>query len=96
MRTLPLLTIILSFTACESDAIMYTGENNARRYVKKMGVKALGVSCSARDSEMDGYTSCDVNTAKGVMNLECSYRSGGGCKTRMNKMQVTRNRNTLW
>ncbi len=93
MRISLLLVIALIIPACESDAIMYTGENNARRYLKKMGIKYKGVSCSARDSDGDGYTSCDANTAEGTKNLECSYRSGGGCKTRMNKVQVTRTRN---
>ena len=84
--------VALACSACESDAIMYTGENNARRHYKKLGMKIAGVSCSTRDSDQDGYTSCTVNTGTAQLHIDCSYRSGGSCKDKTGKMLLTKDR----
>lgn len=69
------IIICLALAACTTpDMIKTSSERNAIEYATDMGLDIKGVSCSARDSDMDGDTSCTLNMADGSTKaIECNY-----------------------
>lgn len=87
--TILLIAAALITPACDSDANRFSAENNAAKWSKSMGYTLKGRSCSALDSDGDGYVTCTANVeGQPLLNLQCQTRSGGGCKLTEGKIQI--------
>lgn len=52
----------------------------ASRWANEMGLKPRGVTCTAHDSDLDGFVSCAVAAENGEVHpIECSW-TWGGCR----------------
>ncbi len=80
------LGIATTLVACGDPKALTPGEVSTaslggRDYADKLGGKFL--SCSPRDSDYDGYTSCDVLMPNGsTKSLSCGYGDATGCKAK--------------
>lgn len=76
-----LLAVATTEGECEGPSPEYAVQQ-ARRWAQDMGYEqVLGVSCSAIDSDGDGYLSCALRLANGPpVALECRRSYGDGCK----------------
>lgn len=76
---------VIGFVKCNGE---YSGRNKeiaekeANKWAREMNMQPIGVSCSGKDSDNDGYVSCSINTEKGVVNVECvaAYQLASGCR----------------
>lgn len=58
-----------------------TAEANLRNWARSMSLEVQGGTCVYSDSDGDGYVSCTAAKVGGeLIDLECSYDRGGGCK----------------
>ncbi len=71
------IPFIILLTACEittTEEVERSAIDNAVSWCKDMTISCLGASCSGKDSDLDGYTSCTVSTSSGErIPLECGY-----------------------
>lgn len=71
-----LLVCCANLNAGEQAAV----EASAKQWAEKMGLKPRGSTCTAHDSDLDGFVSCSVADESGqVHSLECSW-TWGGCR----------------
>lgn len=69
---------------CQSNS--GTAEEEAQAYAKKLGLEVVGVSCTDKDSDDDGYVSCSVshkeNGKLAIQPVECAtkWSVNSGCK----------------
>lgn len=75
MRLLVAVLLCTLSTACVDRAeVKRSAETNAMNWCEAMAIDCVGVSCSASDSDADGYTSCTANTSTGArVPIECGY-----------------------
>lgn len=66
----------------------------AEEWANDMGVKYKGITCSSRDSDMDGYVSCSVRAESGeILAIECQYGFlHKSCKMAQPKVKINVNR----
>lgn len=67
--------LLAALAACTTpDMIKSSAEDNAWEFAADMGIEVVGVSCSGRDTDRDGDTSCTLNTGGDTrINIECNY-----------------------
>ncbi len=70
------LAIAFLLPACISTPaeVKTSATSEAKMFASEMGYDIKGVSCSGRDSDRDGYTSCTIAMSDGTSKaIECSY-----------------------
>lgn len=83
------MSFILFIFACVTPSRRQeSATENAKAYAKEMGLSVDGASCSASDSDQDGYLSCSLNSNGATKAIECNYEvaiaplgQSHGCKS---------------
>ena len=76
-----LIPMACALSACHIptyDEVKSHAENEARAFASESHIDAVGVSCSSRDSDMDGDVGCTLSLADGTTKpIECNVLSWG-------------------
>lgn len=53
---------------------------NAIRYLRDLGVRHHGVSCSFESDQGHAYSSCEISMPPGTVAIDCEWYMGGKCR----------------
>ncbi len=77
MRNFIISFALMSCVSCVStEQVESSAKESAASWCQDMGLNCTGYSCSGKDSDADGYTSCTVAVDDGTrVSLDCGYYS---------------------